>query len=92
MYDDDTKRTQYIDMLVSEDGEAQIESIMLREMLMRLPERERALIVQRFFFDRTQSEIAQDMGVSQVQVSRLESRILARLRAEAGAQPRSAPE
>ena len=58
----------------------------LAKLLRDLPDDERALIVRRYFKAHTQTEIARDMGISQVQVSRLESRILKkmRLRAEGG--------
>ena len=58
----------------------------LAKLLRDLPDDERTLIVRRYFKSHTQTEIARDMGISQVQVSRLESRILKkmRLRAEGG--------
>jgi RNA polymerase sporulation-specific sigma factor len=49
-----------------------------------LPESERTLIFRRYFKRHTQAQIARDMGTSQVQVSRLESRILNKLRSMAG--------
>ena len=52
----------------------------LAKLLRDLPENERMLIVQRYFKARTQTEIAREMGISQVQVSRMESRILKRMR------------
>ena len=48
--------------------------------LRALPEREQRIIVLRFFGDRTQSEIADELGISQMHVSRLLSRALAALR------------
>jgi RNA polymerase sigma-B factor len=48
--------------------------------LKRLPARERRIIVLRFFGDRTQSEIADELGISQMHVSRLLSRALESLR------------
>ena len=48
-----------------------------------LPEREKNLITMRYFQDKTQSEVAACMGISQVQVSRMEKKILLRLREEA---------
>ena len=47
-----------------------------------LSDRERRLLYLRFFEDRTQAEIGQDLGVSQMQVSRLLSRLLGQLREE----------
>jgi RNA polymerase sigma-B factor len=53
----------------------------LRPMLARLPRRERTILLHRFYGNKTQTEIAELMGVSQMQVSRLISRSLARLKA-----------
>jgi len=53
----------------------------LRPLLDRLPPREKHIIVLRFFAHRTQSEIAAELGVSQVQVSRILTRTLQQLRA-----------
>jgi len=54
--------------------------IFLEEILERLEKDERKLICMRYFRDMTQGEIAGYFGVSQVQVSRMEKRILARLK------------
>ena len=56
----------------------------LAKLLRDLDETERSLIVKRYFSSRTQTEIAREMGLSQVQVSRMESKILKKLRAMAG--------
>ena len=56
----------------------------LANMLRDLPDRDRAIIVRRYFQSHTQTQIARDMGLTQVQVSRLESRILKRMRQMAG--------
>ena len=45
-----------------------------------LPERERKIIFLRYYRDKTQSEVAGELGVSQVQVSRLENKILCKIR------------
>jgi RNA polymerase sigma-B factor len=54
-----------------------------KEGLRRLPERERAILYMRFFEDMTQSRIADQLGISQMHVSRLISRCCAKVRAEA---------
>ncbi len=59
-------------------------SLTLNKLLNDLPPEDRALIVRRYFKAHTQTQIARDMGISQVQVSRLESRILKRMRMMAG--------
>jgi RNA polymerase sigma-B factor len=52
----------------------------LRPLIERLPERERTILVYRFFGNKTQAEIAELMDISQMHVSRLISRSLARLK------------
>ncbi|MEV6525311.1 sigma-70 family RNA polymerase sigma factor [Longispora sp. NPDC051575] len=52
----------------------------LRPLLSQLPEREKRMVALRFFEYRTQAEIAAELGISQVQVSRLLTRTLAGLR------------
>ena len=58
--------------------------ILLSKLLKDLSEDERMLILRRYFKRHTQAQIAGDLGTSQVQVSRMESRILKKLRAMAG--------
>lgn len=53
----------------------------LRVLLAQLPARERQIIMLRFFRNRTQSQIASELGISQMHVSRLLSRSLEQLRA-----------
>ena len=60
--------------------EGLVEKIALREAIDRLPEKERMTILLRFFKGFTQEQTARVLGVSQVQVSRLERRGLQRLR------------
>jgi len=57
-----------------------VERVSLRETVERLPEREKCVIALRFFHSLTQDSTARVMGVSQVQVSRLEKRAVERLR------------
>lgn len=57
--------------------------VLLKELLGTLEPRERTIIMLRYFSDKTQNEIAVQMGISQVQVSRLESKILQKLRERA---------
>ncbi|MDO4342495.1 MAG: SigB/SigF/SigG family RNA polymerase sigma factor [Eubacteriales bacterium] len=66
-----------------EDGASEgalVDRLLLKELLCTLEPREKQIILLRYFRDKTQSEIARQLGVSQVQVSRLESRILKKLR------------
>ena len=64
----------------SGEGDASLDRMMLADSLSALEQRERELIVLRFYYDQTQSQIAKRMGVSQVQVSRLEKRILRKMK------------
>jgi RNA polymerase sigma-B factor len=52
----------------------------LRPLLDKLPERERQIIMMRFFKNMSQSEIAEQVGISQMHVSRLLARALGELR------------
>ncbi len=57
-----------------------LENLALKEMIKSLEERDRKIILLRYYFDKTQSEIAKQLNISQVQVSRLENKILESLR------------
>ena len=54
----------------------------LEQLLARLPPRERRILALRYFADKSQAEIGAEVGVTQMQVSRLLSQSLARLRAQ----------
>ena len=54
--------------------------VLLERVLADLPERERLIVELRFFHDKTQTEIAQEVGISQMHVSRLLGRTLIKLR------------
>ncbi len=70
-----------IDRIEQEQEKVEItDKIMLKEMIKDLEPEERKLIILRYFRETTQSEIAKEMGVSQVQVSRMESKIMRKLR------------
>ncbi len=60
--------------------EESLNRILLEEILGSLSPQERQLIYMRYFQERTQTEIAGELGISQVQVSRMEKKILKRLR------------
>lgn len=67
-----------------DDEETRVERMAVKTAVQQLPERERAVILLRYFRDMTQQKTAQALGVSQVQVSRLERRGLKRLRESFG--------
>lgn len=60
--------------------EETIDKMLLRDLISKLPPREKKIILLRYFRDMTQNEIAREMGVSQVQISRIESKILKQLK------------
>jgi RNA polymerase sigma-B factor len=71
-----------------DEGFEQVEQrAVLREVISELPETEREVLLLRFVANKTQTEIAGMIGVSQMQVSRLVARGLKRLRASLGAPP-----
>ena len=72
-----------VDKLSSKDShDDYIEKTVLREIIEKFDERDKKIIYLRYYRDKTQSEIAKVLGVSQVQVSRLEAKILERIRKE----------
>ena len=60
--------------------EAWLENILLRDALETLTDRERNIIIKRFYQNKTQMEIAEEIGISQAQVSRLEKGALEHLK------------
>lgn len=64
--------------------ETVVDRMLVKELIGGLDEREQKIIVLRYFRDQTQTQVAEALGISQVQVSRLESRILKKMREMAG--------
>ncbi len=62
-----------------------IDKLALKEVIASLDEKEQEIIRLRYFKDRTQTDIARELGISQVQVSRMEKRILKIMRERLGA-------
>ena len=56
------------------------EKIALKEVFDKLPEREKRVLLMRFYEDKTQSEIARQLNLSQVQISRIERSALHHIR------------
>ena len=69
-----------IDRFDGEQNEDFVDKYALKELIDGLEERDKKIILMRYFYDKTQSEIAKRLGVSQVQVSRLENKILENLK------------
>lgn len=68
------------DMLGSDDGQQLTDSIALTQAMEALDEPERELILRRYFRRHTQTAIASDLGMTQVQISRMEKKVLEKLR------------
>ena len=69
-----------MDQMKDEKSELPFQYISLKEVLKKLDKREQAIIYLRYYLDLTQTDIAERLGISQVQVSRLEKKILAQLK------------
>ena len=54
--------------------------MVLKDLMEGLEEEQREIILRRYFYNETQTQIAGELGISQVQVSRLEKRILKEMR------------
>ncbi len=86
VYQNDGKSVYLIDKLeLKNDNQDNIvESIVLKDIIKNLEPREREIINLRYFEDKTQSQVAKIIGVSQVQVSRIEKKVLAKIREKFG--------
>ena len=54
--------------------------IVIKQLLKELDERDREIILLRFFKEKTQTEVARILGISQVQVSRIERKVLDKMK------------
>ncbi len=81
LYQDDGDAIYVIDQLADrEDDSRFLEHMALEEVIDRLPEREKHILHLRFYRDQTQTEVARRIGISQVQVSRLERSALKKVK------------
>ena len=65
---------------IRNNDENWVEEIALKEAMKRLNDREKYILSLRFFVGRTQTEVAEDVGISQAQVSRLEKNALDKIK------------
>lgn len=77
---DDNGKEQYLIDKIESDNNNELDNYVLYNAIKELSLRERKIIILRYFRDKTQKEIANELGVSQVQVSRLENKILQKIR------------
>lgn len=82
IYQKDGNEIQLLDKLEEEEGQEEtiLNHMLIRQLLEELDREERQLIYLRYFANQTQSEIGKKLGISQVQVSRLEKKILKNMR------------
>ena len=79
-YEDDNSQCVMDKLASSETSDDMINKILLKDCINALPDREKKVIILRYYRDKTQSEIAQMLGVSQVQISRIESKVINQLK------------
>ena len=82
IYQGEGTELSLLDKIPEEENrqEKLLDKVLLEELLGRLETEERKLIYMRYFQDMTQTEIARQLHISQVQVSRMEKRILKKLK------------
>ncbi len=82
VYQSDGNEIYLVDKLPEkkDDNEKLLNHMLLEQLIGELGEEERLLIRLRYFQDKTQVEVAKNLGISQVQVSRMEKKILVRMR------------
>ena len=75
-----------MDRIPSEVNETErsLNHLLLTQLLEELEEKERRIIELRYFNEKTQSQVAKELGLNQVQVSRLEKKILISMRKKIG--------
>jgi RNA polymerase sporulation-specific sigma factor len=83
VFQDDGDPIYFLDQLASEcevDDDVWFDKLNIKNALSEIPLKLRTIIIMRFFHDRTQVEVAEQLGISQVQVSRLERKALKLMR------------
>jgi RNA polymerase sporulation-specific sigma factor len=85
LYESEGDSLTLMDQLRDDRSERVFDHIPLRDVISKLNKRDQTIIYMRYYLDCTQSDIAERIGISQVQVSRLEKKILAQLKSWMGA-------
>ena len=79
--DDSNKQQMLIEKIPNDNPlDAMLDNFLLLKIVKSLPPRDRKIIILRYFRGKTQREIANIIGVSQVQISRLENKILEQIK------------
>ncbi|HUC92401.1 MAG TPA: RNA polymerase sporulation sigma factor SigF [Paenibacillus sp.] len=76
VFENDGDPITLMDQIADDNQEKWFDKLTLNEAIETLSERERLIVYLRYYRDQTQSEVASRLGISQVQVSRLEKKIL----------------
>ena len=84
VYQKDGNEIQLVERLVEKEGHEEqiLNKIVLGRLLETLKKEERRLIYLRYFKNQTQTQVGKELGISQVQVSRMEKKILIYLRSQ----------
>lgn len=80
VYENDGDPITLMDQIADDFEEKWFSHLAIKDVIERLTEREQLIVYLRYFKDQTQSEVAERLGISQVQVSRLEKKILQNIR------------
>lgn len=80
VYENDGDPITLLDQIDDGNEGKWFDKIALKEAIRELDERERLIVYLRYYKDQTQSEVAERLGISQVQVSRLEKKILQQMK------------
>lgn len=80
VYENDGDPITLLDQIADNDDGGWFEKIAVQEAIEHLEEREKLIVMLRYFKDQTQAEVAARLGISQVQVSRLEKKILEQMK------------
>ncbi|WP_028399526.1 RNA polymerase sporulation sigma factor SigF [Ectobacillus panaciterrae] len=84
VYENDGDPITILDQIADQSESKWFDKIALKEAIRELDERERLIVYLRYYKDQTQSEVAERLGISQVQVSRLEKKILQQMKDRIG--------
>jgi RNA polymerase sporulation-specific sigma factor len=84
VYENDGDPITLLDQIADHSENKWFDKIALKEAIRELDERERLIVYLRYYKDQTQSEVAARLGISQVQVSRLEKKILQQMKDRMG--------
>lgn len=80
VYENDGDPITLMDQIAEDDEEKWFEKLAIKDAIEKLSDREQLIVYLRYYKDETQSQVAKRLGISQVQVSRLEKKILAAIK------------